>query len=527
MKGSNAMNYLFHYLDENIFDDAMKTYFEKWKFKHPYPTDLQKILEEKSGKNLDWFFTGINKNADKSDYKIVYFKKNKKTNQSELVIKNNGQNISPLNFALLKDDKISDSISCDGFTGKKLFTITNTDCDKVAIDPEKYMFELKRTNNYSRTKGILKKTEPLELRFLGILENPERTQLFFTPVIGWNSSDGVLPGLLFYNPIMPERPFQYRLMPMFGTTSGKIAGTGYAEYKWYPSVLNLQNITLFTDYNRFQTGIDKWLTSWQKYEGGVRFLLKRNASRPLQRWIAEIKTTRATDLYDEDKENQFVNAFVLYKSHSKTMPFLYEVNVESGPEYTKGWTNCTWQINYKNRKTGFRAQFFAGTFFYNKSNNGIYNFHLSGKNGTFPNAISNDYTYSEVFPDRSGILSSDNIWQHQFVKSEGGFNLYVPISSNTWMSSLNLEAAFPIPVPLSVYANIAAYQESDFIPWEAGIELRIIPDIFVVYFPVFISNMIKSTYGFDSKTYTEKIRFTLNFSKLIPFKYTNEIPMMF
>jgi len=529
MKGANAMNYLFHYFGEKEFDRCMQAYFEKWKFRHPYPIDLQKVLEEKSGKNLDWFFTGINKKTDKSDYKIKRLKNNKKTKQPELEIKNKGKLLSPLNFALLKDGKIIDSTSVEGFSGKKTFTLSTNDFDKVAIDPEKYMFELKRTNNYSRAKGLLKKTEPLEFRFLGILENPERTQLFYTPVIGWNASDGLLPGLLFYNPIIPERTVQYRLMPMFGTKSGNIAGTGYAEYKIYPTFLNLQNITLFADYNRFEIGTGDLLTTWQKYEGGIRLLFKRNAIHPLNRWMAEIKAIQATDLFNENKENQFINAFAVFKSHSKIMPFSCEFNTENGPEYMKGWTDCSWQINYKNRKTGFRARIFAGTFLYNNKSTVVgNNFHLSGTMGW------QDYQFSEIFPKRDGMIKDNDLWSRQFINNDGGFGIYTPIQSNAWLTSLNLEAAFPIPVPLSIYFNIATYNNaahawsgSTAFPFEMGIELKIIPDIFVIYFPVKMSNDVKTTNELYTTTYTEKIRFTLNFSKLIPFKYTNEIPLMF
>ena len=37
----------------------MHGYFEKWKFKHPYPEDFQKALEEVVGKNLDNIFIAL------------------------------------------------------------------------------------------------------------------------------------------------------------------------------------------------------------------------------------------------------------------------------------------------------------------------------------------------------------------------------------------------------------------------------------------------------------------------------------
>ena len=39
-------SYLQEYLGLKVFDSAMHVYFERWKFKHPYPEDLKAVLEE-------------------------------------------------------------------------------------------------------------------------------------------------------------------------------------------------------------------------------------------------------------------------------------------------------------------------------------------------------------------------------------------------------------------------------------------------------------------------------------------------
>ena len=43
-------------LGREKFDEAMQVYFNKWKFRHPYPEDFKNILEETSGKQLVEFF---------------------------------------------------------------------------------------------------------------------------------------------------------------------------------------------------------------------------------------------------------------------------------------------------------------------------------------------------------------------------------------------------------------------------------------------------------------------------------------
>ncbi len=55
-KGALFMKMLEQQLGQKLFDDAMKTYFQQWKLKHPSPVDLKTSLEKSSGKNLDSSF---------------------------------------------------------------------------------------------------------------------------------------------------------------------------------------------------------------------------------------------------------------------------------------------------------------------------------------------------------------------------------------------------------------------------------------------------------------------------------------
>jgi hypothetical protein len=38
------------------FDDAFRTYVQRWAFKHPSPTDFYRTMEDVSGRRLDWYF---------------------------------------------------------------------------------------------------------------------------------------------------------------------------------------------------------------------------------------------------------------------------------------------------------------------------------------------------------------------------------------------------------------------------------------------------------------------------------------
>ena len=52
----------------------MKRYFNEWKFKHPNPTDLKRIMEKESGLELDWYwedFVGTTKTIDYGIKEVV------------------------------------------------------------------------------------------------------------------------------------------------------------------------------------------------------------------------------------------------------------------------------------------------------------------------------------------------------------------------------------------------------------------------------------------------------------------------
>lgn len=64
-------------MDQKIFDKAFKEYANSWKYKHPRPADLFRIMEDASGYDLDWFWRGwffTTDNVDISVEDVKWFK---------------------------------------------------------------------------------------------------------------------------------------------------------------------------------------------------------------------------------------------------------------------------------------------------------------------------------------------------------------------------------------------------------------------------------------------------------------------
>ncbi len=55
-KTGQWMQLLERELGKPLFDSCMREYYRRWQFKHPYPEDFKKLIEEVSGRNLDNIF---------------------------------------------------------------------------------------------------------------------------------------------------------------------------------------------------------------------------------------------------------------------------------------------------------------------------------------------------------------------------------------------------------------------------------------------------------------------------------------
>lgn len=59
-----------NFLGEDVMAEIMKTYFQRWKFKHPTSEDFFAVAEEVSGQELSWFFDQFFGSPDKLDYAV-------------------------------------------------------------------------------------------------------------------------------------------------------------------------------------------------------------------------------------------------------------------------------------------------------------------------------------------------------------------------------------------------------------------------------------------------------------------------
>ncbi|MEO6541937.1 MAG: M1 family metallopeptidase, partial [Ferruginibacter sp.] len=91
VKTGDWMKLLEDELGKEVFDKGMQTYYERWHFKHPYPEDFKKVMEEVSGKNLDATFALLHKKgelkkpASKKDIRFASFFSMKETDKHNYI----------------------------------------------------------------------------------------------------------------------------------------------------------------------------------------------------------------------------------------------------------------------------------------------------------------------------------------------------------------------------------------------------------------------------------------------------------
>jgi len=71
VKPELALRTLEHYVGRKAMARAMRTYHERWRFRHPASNDFYAVMNEVSGQDLSWFFSQIIDGAGVIDYEVA------------------------------------------------------------------------------------------------------------------------------------------------------------------------------------------------------------------------------------------------------------------------------------------------------------------------------------------------------------------------------------------------------------------------------------------------------------------------
>lgn len=537
-KAALAFKYLETYLGEEKFSEIMHEYYQRFEFKHPQPDDIHKLFEEKTGKNLDWFFNDFTNTTKKIDYKIKDVVKNAEKigdkSFDKITIKNAQPNKNvggayPL--SAIKGDSTIHTVWYDGFSGTMDITFPTMDYDRLEIDKGKAIPELYRDNNVYRMNGLFKRQLPLKLKLFADLENPKKNQIFFAPIAGWNNYDKFMAGIAFYNSLLPRRKFEYALAPLFSFSSVKVVGLGKVNYNWYPvSQGPFKKITLGVSGQSFGQGFFNTLEEKNpiKYYKIAPYLeLGFREKRPRELKHQTIRLRHINLLTDKCGENfQHCNDLITTDSYINEVTFSYVhdrpinphsavVTLQQGKEFVLTSLELNHNFAYNgSKKHGFDVRLFAGGFLTNDA----------GQQLTLNDRGNRDFVYDDLYLGRNEL---DGILTNQIAIRYGGFKLPVSVGfADKAIFALNLKTTLPkqIPLPIRFYAdfgialgsNDLAYPWNGELLFDTGLAFTPLPNRLEIYFPLLQSKRFTDALDVNGRNYWKTITFQLNLNKLNP-----------
>jgi hypothetical protein len=173
-KGAVFLNQLGYIIGKQKLESGMKRYFNEWKFKHPNPTDLKRIIEKESGLELDWYWEDFIGTTKTIDYVVKEVTAN--GNKTDVVLERIGQMPMPLDVVVSYRDGSQENfyIPLEIMRGEKneklyqkttlmpdwgwtypqySFTIDRdlADIVMIAIDPSQRMADINPDNNFYPT----------------------------------------------------------------------------------------------------------------------------------------------------------------------------------------------------------------------------------------------------------------------------------------------------------------------------------------------------------------------------------------
>ena len=170
----------------------MHSYYEQWKFRHPYPEDVQAAFEASTGQRLGWFFQGMMQNTDRYDADLralaVY------SDTVKVLVRTTATTPWAVPVSTVdKDGKILQTLWTKPFgntddeaelEAESQLNFRRTGVAALVVDAAYLTPQLNRRNDRLTLADHPSRREPLGLRPLLSVERWERAFVNFVPVAG-------------------------------------------------------------------------------------------------------------------------------------------------------------------------------------------------------------------------------------------------------------------------------------------------------------------------------------------------------
>lgn len=525
-KTALVFDMLLAYLGTERFIKCMNLYFDKWAFNHPGPSDIRAVFEEVSGEDLEWCFgqlVGTDKKFDPIAVKLT---------DSEFTYRINGGLLAPFPITAWSGDKMIGSTWVRPDSEKGSMTLPWVGVDRIRIDHRQRTLDLDRTNNHVATTGLLKRANKLKFKYLTGVERADREQFYWALLPAYNTADGFMLGPVIYNSTLPVKRTEFVLAPMYGFSSGNLTGAARVGHHFDRSdswtrglsiALNARRSGLIEQadlealYSKVSFSIAQELFPQRIKKSVTPTLSYRGV------WIQEAsKIAVEGETLSKDDERLYHEINLGATRSTGLNPFEGRLNalykeggfLRADLEFEVGAI-----LNKKNDRFDLRV--FAGKFFQTEEFDSRTPYFTAGTDGT------NDLLYDGLFVGR---YEEAGLWPQQFLGNMGGFKSPTTQGvSSDYLLAANIELDLPFVIPLALFASasnspvkkttVNGTTTENKTLYEAGIGLRIVRDIFEVWVPLTYSEDIKDEFDFTDTPFHERIRFTLDLTKIDPTRF--------
>lgn len=530
-KSALMLGWLEEYMGPATFEKAMKAYFSKWCFAHPYPEDFRAVMQQHTDKDLSWFFDTILNTDRPIDYR--FGKIHKAGDKTEVTIVNRTGITAPVKInAVNAADSVVATVWTEPFAHKTITTIPSENWTRLRIDD--IVPDARTANNEYRRHALLHRYGLALKPVLG-LNRSYKDKLFIAPALAQNSYDGIMAGLLLHNLTVPENRFAYAIAPMYSFNTGTVTGAASVGYSFYPrktfrSVMLVVDGKTFHDNSTDLNLKEPIYARFTKVAPSISFTFKErnplsNVTRNLtlkQYNISEESINFGTDSTSipvlQSAQNIYGSVRYSHRNDRMYNPFSYAIQGHGNADFAKISAEGNLRIDYYAKKKALHVRGYIGKFFGINSNPAVTQRYWL--NASYSGI--NDYLYDGTY--RARMLQDGFQGQQISPNFEGGFK--VPIyngayRTDNWLAALNLKTDLPkiglpirlfldaglMPNPNPGFKNVKATQFF----YDGGIEIYLSKEV-AFYFPLVMSdnfrNSLSSTFG-NKNVFVRSISFTL------------------
>ncbi|RYG05660.1 MAG: hypothetical protein EOO02_03110 [Chitinophagaceae bacterium] len=403
--------------------------------------------------------------------------------------------------------------------------------------------------------GSLDSTVRKSKRRFELFYQPEKwdsvPKTYIAPSIGYNTSDGLMAGLMVHNYSLPFERFRYFVSPLYGLRSGEINGLADLGYAVYPG-RKISSVRFGVGFAKFSSQSAKDSTGkrinagFMKFTPSVRLGFRNSSVLSLvDKWL-EWKTFIIGETgfnYSEGSDGQYypsksdiqyryLNQLTFNITDTRILyPYDASLQVQQSSDFYRINLNAQYFFNYASGG-GLDIRLFAAKFGYIGERSVAKEFRTYAFQPKLTAVRGNeDYTYSNYFIGRD---QSSGLPSQQIMMRDGGLKIRTDLfqdlqgRSDNWVSSVNLSTSlpasvFPEQVPLKIFFDIGTYagaweQNSDVarFMYVGGLQLSLFNKILNIYAPVFYSKTFRDNLKTvpEENKFLRKISFSLDIHRL-------------